>query len=1082
MATAECFDGLIDEVRLTRRVLTSAEIASHYELSDGVYYWKVAATDSINPETESAVRSFTVNRSGGPSTPALLSPADGAVIADNTPTLQWSATAGTGGYYTLEYALDAGFTTGKVTVPGIPSTSYTVPSALADDTYYWHVQAFDSGGDSSGYQATPYAFTVTTVVDAEPPLITLLAPADHTVTTERHVQLLASVSDASPPMTVGFYGGRTSPPTGLLHVEQGVAHLANVTWDHSALPLEPEPPYTMGLWHFDENYGTTAADAGGYGHTATFAATPLWTAAGRFGYALDFGGVAEGDYLVVPDDASLDISPSAGQITMEAWVYPRSVGGGVYRTIVAKRGFGTGAGPCNYQMSLNNANGHLLFYNGTTIYVSSVPVPANAWSHVAVTLSATEGRLRFYLNGVVRDTSITGATFGAVHAYPLYVAVANVVGECFDGLLDEIRITSRVLSAAEIAAHFQLAEGDHYWSVQAADSRGNATMSVPRHFTVVSGTGPAVPVLHQPTNLALVATNTPTFAWSATAGTGGTYTLQYSTSSNFSSGTVTVAGLADTSHAVPAPAALADGAWYWHVQAYSQGGVPSGYQATPFSFTVDTQAPAVPALYSPVDSAVLRDATPTFAWSATAGSSTYTLEYSPTADFSSGVVMHSGLTDTSFTPGDPEALADGAWYWRVEAVDLAGHHSGFQASARRFTLDTQAPAIPALVQPAEGAVLADLTPEFVWRSTAGMAGRYTLQYAPSSDFSAGVIQVSDLADTTHTVPAGTPLALGTWYWHVRATDQAGNASGYAATPHSFTVTVLPPDVPVLSSPPDLALLNDQTPTLVWSATAGPQGSYTLQYGVDSLFGYAITVSDIAEATHTVSIPLADGSYYWRVKAKNQAGMESGYQAHPFGFAVDGGIPAPPILISPPDLSFTCSCSPTFVWSGSVTAASSQDRGALEIAGGAAAGMTYALQYAGDSLFQNVITVSGLTETSYRVTGPDTLTGTQYFWRVRAVDAAGNASGYQAVPFRFGRFLAGDQDQSTKITSSDIIRLVNFTFKGGAQPLPCEAAGDVNCDLRVTSADIILLVNFVFKGGTPPCDLGALISSGAWSCP
>ena len=69
-----------------------------------------------------------------------------------------------------------------------------------------------------------------------------------------------------------------------------------------------------------------------------------------------------------------------------------------------------------------------------------------------------------------------------------------------------------------------------------------------------------------------------------------------------------------------------------------------------------------------------------------------------------------------------------------------------------------------------------------------------------------------------------------------------------------------------------------------------------------------------------------------------------------------------------------------------------------------------------------------------------------------------------------------------MTSSDIIVLVNYVFKSGAMPVPCEAAGDVNCDGKVTSADIIYLVNYVFKGGDPPCALGELISAGAWDCP
>ena len=66
-------------------------------------------------------------------------------------------------------------------------------------------------------------------------------------------------------------------------------------------------------------------------------------------------------------------------------------------------------------------------------------------------------------------------------------------------------------------------------------------------------------------------------------------------------------------------------------------------------------------------------------------------------------------------------------------------------------------------------------------------------------------------------------------------------------------------------------------------------------------------------------------------------------------------------------------------------------------------------------------------------------------------------------------LTGDVNLSGTITSADIIATVNFVFKGGAHPQPCDAAADVNCNGAVTSADIIGLVNYVFKGGDPPCD-------------
>ena len=66
-------------------------------------------------------------------------------------------------------------------------------------------------------------------------------------------------------------------------------------------------------------------------------------------------------------------------------------------------------------------------------------------------------------------------------------------------------------------------------------------------------------------------------------------------------------------------------------------------------------------------------------------------------------------------------------------------------------------------------------------------------------------------------------------------------------------------------------------------------------------------------------------------------------------------------------------------------------------------------------------------------------------------------------------LTGDVNLSGSLTSADIIAMVNFVFKGGAPPLPCEAAADVNCNGSVTSADVIFMVGHVFKGGPGPCD-------------
>jgi len=78
-------------------------------------------------------------------------------------------------------------------------------------------------------------------------------------------------------------------------------------------------------------------------------------------------------------------------------------------------------------------------------------------------------------------------------------------------------------------------------------------------------------------------------------------------------------------------------------------------------------------------------------------------------------------------------------------------------------------------------------------------------------------------------------------------------------------------------------------------------------------------------------------------------------------------------------------------------------------------------------------------------------------------------------------MTGDCNEDDLINSTDLIRMVNFVFKGGTEPLPCVGGADVNCSASVTSSDIVWLVNYVFKGGTPPCDVCTLMPD-TWSCP
>jgi hypothetical protein len=388
-----------------------------------------------------------------------------------------------------------------------------------------------------------------------------------------------------------------------------------------------------------------------------------------------------------------------------------------------------------------------------------------------------------------------------------------------------------------------------------------------------------------------------------------------------------------------------------------------------------------------------------------------------------------------------------------------------------------------LINPADLAVITDNTPTFDWSATAGVGGEYTLEYALDAGFTMGLVTVPALADTTFTVAGA--LADDTYYWHVQATDQAGNPSGYQATPYSFTVDTQAPDVPLLISPADSSTVSDATPQFDWSGTAGSGGMYTLEYATDSLFLFSITIDSIADTTYELTSPLVERDYYWHVKAMDAAGNESGYQARPFMFTVElGGVLPIPDLLAPPDSSYTCDTTPTFTWtavSPPVTASVAGGRGDIRVAAAAPMAVTYTLQYGPDSAFALATTVTDLADATYTVPDVAALDYTTCYWRVEAVDGAQH-SGYQDHAFQFSLFTAGDQNEDGSVTAADIIYLVQYVFKSGPLPLPCEAAGDVNCDGVVNATDIIFLVVYVFKSGPPPCNVGDLIADGTWSCP
>ncbi len=113
------------------------------------HYWRVRAKDGDGQHGAwSAINSLSVNFGAV----SGLSPADGAITTDTTPTFSWNSVEGAKGYELQIAGSRAGVETAPAT--SVTGTSYTPTSALTNlQTHYWRVRAKDGDGQHGAWSA-----------------------------------------------------------------------------------------------------------------------------------------------------------------------------------------------------------------------------------------------------------------------------------------------------------------------------------------------------------------------------------------------------------------------------------------------------------------------------------------------------------------------------------------------------------------------------------------------------------------------------------------------------------------------------------------------------------------------------------------------------------------------------------------------------------------------------------------------------------------------------------------------------------------------------------------------------------------
>jgi len=222
-----------------------------------------------------------------------------------------------------------------------------------------------------------------------PPSVVLDSPPNDSTTSNRYMDLVATVTDPEmDPMTVWFYGGSSDPPGDLLYVEEGVSSGSQLTFTW-ATPVLKVDTNTVALWHFDEAQGDTAYDVSGKANHGIVNGAS-WTSGGKFGYGLEFDGVD--DYVRVLSDSTLDLWD---QITVEAWL--KGTGAGF--TGVQRTASNVGSLP---QLQVVGDKIHYVFTNGSQVFTAEMNTDGTGWSHTQRT-SGGGGKLHGQFE-VTQDT------------------------------------------------------------------------------------------------------------------------------------------------------------------------------------------------------------------------------------------------------------------------------------------------------------------------------------------------------------------------------------------------------------------------------------------------------------------------------------------------------------------------------------------------------------------------------------------------------------------------------------------------------------------------------------------------------
>ena len=205
----------------------------------------------------------------------------------------------------------------------------------------------------------------------------------------------------------------------------------------------------VGHWTFDGNdLRQNAVDKSGNGNTGYLNGfTSTTTKPGIIGQALEFDGVD--DSVDVSDDAALRFDAGTEDFSVFVWFKKGR--------LATNEGLVTKLDSDNDGWRLNTRSNNTFRCSVNTIdVVSGSTITDTKWHFIGCTIDR-DGNGQMYLDGVANGSVVAISSEVMATTASVFVGTEQAGGnQPFDGLIDDVRIYNRALSAAEILRLYQL--------------------------------------------------------------------------------------------------------------------------------------------------------------------------------------------------------------------------------------------------------------------------------------------------------------------------------------------------------------------------------------------------------------------------------------------------------------------------------------------------------------------------------------------------------------------------------------------------------------------------------------------------